>query len=186
METVIAQGGRPPVLEDRYARVTLEVMKIERVAPSGALLQLLHRWGLHTQPQECFWVIATDAAGNVRTVVETARGGHAEVAVHVPSVMTAVLTAGGVVFAVAHNHPTLSPWPSVEDQDLTHAMMDAANACGLVFEDHVVVEPGGTHFSFRDAGLIVPAPRGGGLPLAVPRRSSPAKISPARTRRRSL
>jgi hypothetical protein len=32
------------------------------------------RYKLHTQPQECFWIIGNDAAGNVHTILEVGRG----------------------------------------------------------------------------------------------------------------
>lgn len=162
---------------ERYARLNLEVLKVKRVPThSRRLADLLIEWGLHTQPQECFWVIAHDANGNIHTVVEVARGAHTGVEVHLPSLLSAVLMSGSEAFAVAHNHPTLNSLPSLSDHDLTHKVMDAANACGLMFEEHVIVEPGGDFYSFRDSGLLIPASRNGGPLDAV-------KAAPARGRR---
>ncbi|MEO6326086.1 MAG: JAB domain-containing protein, partial [Thermoanaerobaculia bacterium] len=100
-------------MEDRYATLQLEILKTDRI-PDGSrnIAKLLQDWGFGKQPQECFWVISTDAAGHIRTVVEVARGGHAEVEIHIPAVLTAVLVSGGTVFSAAHNHPTISVMPS--------------------------------------------------------------------------
>lgn len=136
-----------------FAKLSLEPITKDRF-PVGGLADLVRRYGLHTQPQECFWVIGNDANGNVRTIIEVARGAHDNVKVDIPSALSAVLMSGAPAFSVAHNHPTMSVLPSVADTQLTHAFMDAANVLGLLFEDHVIVEPGGDSFSWREAGWI--------------------------------
>jgi DNA repair protein RadC len=156
-----------------FSEVHLKVIHRQKLpSQPTAIARLLTEWGLATMTQECVWVIAMDANGNIRTVVEVARGGHSEVDIHIPSVMTAVLSAGATVFTLAHNHPTGNPLPSIDDQDLTHKIMEAANACGLVFEEHIIVEPSGGSFSFVEHKLLVPAPRGGGKPLDIKRAAS--------------
>ena len=136
-----------------FARVHLEATKEERYAP-GKLSDLVKRHGLHTQAQEAVWVISNDRHGNVHTIIEIARGSHDKVAVDIASTMTAVLATGAPAFSIAHNHPTMSVLPSSSDIALTHDLMDAANTLGLLFEDHVIVEPTGDSFSFREAKMI--------------------------------
>lgn len=141
-----------------YARVHLEIEKSD-VLSFGGLAALVKRYGLHSQPQEALWVIANDAVGNIRTIIEVARGGHAHVQLDLPSTFTAILATAAPMFSIAHNHPTLSVLPSPEDIHLTKSVMNAANVLGLLFEDHVIVEPSGESFSFREAGLIDGATR---------------------------
>lgn len=156
-----------------FSEVHLKILRKQKLpSQPWVIAKLLEEWGLSTMTQECVWVIATDANGNIRTVIEVSRGGHAQVDVHIPSVMTAVLSAGATVFTLAHNHPTGNALPSVEDQNLTHKVMEAANACGLVFEEHIIVEPSGGSFSFVEHKLLIPAPRGGGKPLDIKRAAS--------------
>jgi DNA repair protein RadC len=143
---------------DRYATVELVVHKEEQLPNQAGFPALLDRWGLAAQTQEAFWVIAYDASMNVRTVVETARGGYAKVDVHIPAVMTAVITAGADRFRVAHNHPGGDVTPTDADIRLTQAIMVGANQLGLYLEDHHIVGPNGKHFSFRDNGMMIPAP----------------------------
>jgi DNA repair protein RadC len=166
-------------IDERFARLSLEIIKTAWLEEgSRPLAKLVQDWGLGKQPQECLWVIAYDAAGGLRTIMEVARGGHTELQVDLPSLLTAVLVTGAEVFSVAHNHPVPeSVAPSVSDGALNHAIMNAANICGLIYEEHVIVCPTKEYFSFRDAGLIKPAPRGGLDQLDV------TKAAAAKTRR---
>lgn len=149
------------MIEDRFARLNLEITKVERLpAGSRPIAKLLQDWGLGKQPQECFWVIAIDKAGHIRTVVEVARGAEAEQEVHIPAVLTAVLAVGASTFMVAHNHPGITVLPSRADHALTLSIMEAANACGLSFEEHIIVGPTDEYYSFVDGGLLIPYPRG--------------------------
>ena len=124
---------------------------------------LLRRWGLATQTQESVWVIAYDAAMNIRTVVEVNKGTYATVGVHIPALFSAVLLAGSDRFMVAHNHPTGDVNPTAADIRTTQAIMAAANPLGLFFEDHHIVGPSGQHYSFSKHKLLVPAPYTGEL-----------------------
>lgn len=141
-----------------FARVHIEAVTKESFPPEG-LADLVKRYGLHTQHQEAFWIIGNDLLGNVRTIIEVARGSGDVVQVDIAATMTAILATGASAFSVAHNHPTMTALPSASDAQLTHDLMEAANVLGLLFEDHVIVEPGGDSFSFRKAKMIVGARR---------------------------
>jgi enoyl-CoA hydratase/carnithine racemase len=56
-----------------------------------------------------------------------------------PDVLGVVLATGGASFAVAHNHPSGDPTPSIPDRQATARLREAAEAVGLRFLDHVVV-----------------------------------------------
>lgn len=148
----------------RYATVELD---IGQTSKELRIPKLLHDLGLSSQTQECFWVIAYDAALNVRTVIEVARGTYSRVKVHLPALYTAVLTAGADRFMVAHNHPTGGYNPTQKDIDLTVAIMAGANALGLFFEDHIIVTPKRGFFSFQQNKLLFPADYGSEQEAAV-------------------
>lgn len=153
--------------ELQYVRIHMEVLKNERLAYGPqAVADLVKRHGLHTQAQEAFWVIAHGGNGNIHNIAEVGRGRHDEVSVDIPSLLTAVLATGAPSFSVAHNHPSMSAEPSYADRNMTNVLMTAANACGLVFEDHVIVEPLGRHFSFADAGMIIGKKKRGATAVA--------------------
>jgi DNA repair protein RadC len=169
-------------MEDRFARtdqlavLRLDIVKVEKL-PQGSrsVAKLCQDWGLGKEPQEVLWVIAYDLNSNIRTVVEVARGGHSELYVHIPSVLTAVLATGAIAFTLAHNHPAISVVPSVSDHDLSLKVMEAANTVGLIYEEHIIVGPTDEYFSFVDAGLIIAGPRGGGKPVNLKRAAAAAR-----------
>lgn len=127
-------------LPDSYAEIPTAMMK----------------WGLHKEPQECVWVVAIGAELDVRTVVEIARGSQVKAKVHYPTLIAAVVTAGCERFILVHNHPSNHAGASASDMDLTRGVMDAANAAGLYFEDHIILTPGGSWHSMALSGQLKP------------------------------
>jgi DNA repair protein RadC len=59
--------------------------------------------------------------------------------VSVREILNAVLRHDGRAFAVAHNHPSGDPTPSLDDYRATSDLAQASNVIGLRFLDHVVV-----------------------------------------------
>lgn len=137
----------------QLVRVHIEVLGRETV-PNSGLADIVKKHGLHTQAQEAFWVISNDINGNLHRIAEVARGRHDTVDVDIPSLLTAVLATGAPRFSIAHNHPTMTALPSYADRQLTNDVIAAANACGLIFEDHVIVDSTGDSFSFVAAGYV--------------------------------
>lgn len=84
-------------------------------------------------------VLVCDARNRVKHRVEVAEGAIDRTPVPVREVLNAVLRHDGRAFAVAHNHPSGDPEPSMADRRATTALMDAARTVGLRFLDHVVV-----------------------------------------------
>jgi DNA repair protein RadC len=64
-------------------------------------------------------------------------------------------SAAAVIFV--HNHPSGDARPSQEDILLTRRLVQAGDLLGIRVLDHVIVGDGG-HFSFRDSGMLAPAP----------------------------
>lgn len=118
------------------------------------IVAYMNETGKSRQPQECMWVVPIDGQEQVRAVVEVARGNYHEVDIALPSIYTAVLAAGCDRFIILHNHPTNDPQPTNPDLDLTRKVMTGANAVGLYFDDHIVLTPGGAHYSMAAMGLI--------------------------------
>jgi DNA repair protein RadC len=66
-----------------------------------------------------------------------------------------VVTKQAVAFAVAHNHPSGSPKPSREDDNLTKRLASVAKELGVRFVDHIIVCEGeSNYYSFADQGKI--------------------------------
>lgn len=139
---------------DRF--VTLE-LRVHKEQPTVADLEaLLKDWGLPDASQERLWVISYDGIEQIRTVQELVIGGYHGVDIPLPPLLTAVLMAGADRFQIAHNHPSGDTTPTIHDVDMTHKVMNAANAAGLYFEDSLIVGPTQRPFSFTANGLILP------------------------------
>jgi DNA repair protein RadC len=136
----------------RYSTIHLTV---EREMPNASNLpDTLREWGLSDQTQEALWVVAYDAVQGIRTVVEVARGNYHEMDVSIPAVLSVPLLSGCDRFEIVHNHPSGDTAPTVLDVDLTRKVLAAANTCGLYFEDHLIVGPGESYYSFYENGRM--------------------------------
>ena len=112
---------------------------INRVVDSAAAIAELVAPVLARERREKVVVVVADAANRVLRVVPVATGGLDSSRLPVREVLHSVLRYDGRAFALAHNHPSGDPTPSVQDGEATTAMGWAADAVGLRFLDHVVV-----------------------------------------------
>lgn len=87
-------------------------------------------------------VIVLDKRLRVLAVERLTVGTQSRCVLDAVDVMQTVLRRGGVAFAIAHNHPSGDPTPSVEDRTTTKETMAAARSVGLRFLGHVVVANG--------------------------------------------
>ncbi|OQS14578.1 DNA repair protein [Nocardia donostiensis] len=84
-------------------------------------------------------VLVCDARNRLRRRVFVAQGAIDEVAVPVREILNTVLRHDGRAFAIAHNHPSGDPTPSVDDRRASTILAAAARTVGLRFLDHVVI-----------------------------------------------
>lgn len=110
-----------------------------RVVDSAAAIAELVSPVLTRERREKVLVLVTDAANRVLRLVPVATGGLDSSPLPVREVLQAVLRYDGRAFALAHNHPSGDPTPSVQDREATEAVGRAADAVGLRFLDHVVI-----------------------------------------------
>lgn len=110
-----------------------------RVVDSAAAIADLVSPLLARERREKVVVLVADAANRVLRVVPVATGGLDSTPLPVREVLHAVLRYDGRAFALAHNHPSGDPSPSVQDREATEAVGRAADAVGVRFLDHVVV-----------------------------------------------
>jgi len=113
-----------------------------RTVNSGDAIAELAAPMLARERREKVVVVVADAANRLLRVVPVATGGLDSSPLPVREVLHAVLRYDGRAFALAHNHPSGDPTPSVQDRQSTGAVRRAADAVGLRFLDHVVI--GGT------------------------------------------
>ncbi|MEV6156772.1 DNA repair protein RadC [Nonomuraea sp. NPDC052129] len=94
---------------------------------------------LRGHSRERLVVMACDVRGAVLRRVVLTEGGSDHTTVPVRDIITAVLTAGGAAFGVAHNHPSGSLDPSEADLLATARLAEAAKTVGLQFLDHLII-----------------------------------------------
>jgi DNA repair protein RadC len=112
---------------------------INRVVDSPAAIAEMVSPVLTRERREKVVVLVADAANRVLRVVPVATGGLDSSPLPVREVLQSVLRYDGRAFALAHNHPSGDPTPSLQDRQATAAMGRAADAVGLRFLDHVVI-----------------------------------------------
>ncbi|WP_246075111.1 JAB domain-containing protein [Nonomuraea terrae] len=97
---------------------------------------------LRHRAHERLVLVVCDTGGRVlkRTVVTEGSSDHT--AMPIRQVITEVLTSGGAVFGLAHNHPGGSLEPSLEDLEATIRIAEAADTVGLRLVDHVIITDG--------------------------------------------
>jgi|WetSurMetagenome_2_1015567.scaffolds.fasta_scaffold03898_8 DNA repair protein RadC len=154
---------------EQFVELRLEVTR-EVTYPDGvrAIGKVFDDWGLSRAVQEEVWVVAYDGVKSVRHIIRVAMGGYHESTVNIPTVISAVVAAACDRFVLAHNHPNGDVRPTDDDIALTSMVMDAANAAGLYFEDHVIVGPPAKAYSLTKHGLMIPAfPKARGVAKAA-------------------
>jgi DNA repair protein RadC len=103
--------------------------------------------------QEHFTVLALDPRHQVVGFKVVASGGMDSAQVDARLVFRAALLLGAAAIILAHNHPSGSPEPSIDDTRLTDRLADAGRLLGMDVLDHLVLGDG-RYVSFKERGLL--------------------------------
>lgn len=104
-------------------------------------------------PYEEFWVLLLNPAAKVIGKTRLSQGGIDRTTVDVRTILREALLKRAVQIAIAHNHPSGSPWPGNEDRQLTEKVRKACEVMNIKLIDHVIVCDG-VYYSFCDEGLL--------------------------------
>ena len=70
-------------------------------------------------------------------------------------ILSVALKTAATAIMLAHNHPSGSLKPSMNDKDLTRKVKEAAQLMEINVMDHIILSPiDGEYYSFADQGLI--------------------------------
>ena len=142
--------------EGRVVGVPTLVLKDPRTA--AAILAPL----LADQPVEVFGIACLSTKNRLLAWHVLSRGTRSSTTVSMPDVfIPACLTPGTTGLMVVHNHPSGDPTPSPDDARLTLRLCEAADILDMALLDHLIVGDSHHYFSFREAGALGTATRGG-------------------------
>ncbi|GAA3701829.1 DNA repair protein RadC [Nonomuraea antimicrobica] len=97
---------------------------------------------LRDRRQERLVMVVCDTGGRILKRAVLTEGGSDHTAMPVRELITEVLTSGGAMFGLAHNHPGGSLEPSPEDLEATARLVEAARTVGLRLLDHLIISDG--------------------------------------------
>ncbi|MEZ4300704.1 MAG: DNA repair protein RadC [Polyangiaceae bacterium] len=103
---------------------------------------------------EEMWVVAVDAANQVRGSRRVALGGVHACAMLPRDILRAALAEGAIGAVIVHNHPSGNSAPSMDDILMTKRFMHAADIAGVTLVDHVILGRGEDYSSMLDLGLV--------------------------------
>lgn len=108
---------------------------------------------LERHNHEEFWILHLSRANRVMLAEQLSKGGTAATVVDVKLIVKSAIDhlASGII--VCHNHPSGNLNPSVQDDNLTHKIVETCKICDIQVLDHVIISPTG-YYSYKDEGRL--------------------------------
>ncbi len=104
-------------------------------------------------PDEQFRVVYLNAKNEVITDEIMQEGTIDQTAVYPRKIIKQALHEKAVALILVHNHPSGNPEPSVQDRQLTAAIISAAGTMDIKVHDHIIIGRSG-YRSFREEGIL--------------------------------
>lgn len=139
-------------LELGRRRAAEPAMRRAQVSSSTDAYDLLHP-SMRDLTQEAFRIILLDRRSKVIGVEEIHVGGMAAMVVDPKIIFRKALERKASAVILAHNHPSGSPAPSMEDIRLTEKVRAAGQLLDIQVLDHIIIGDG-VYFSFADEGKM--------------------------------
>ncbi|MFT7119155.1 MAG: DNA repair protein RadC [Flavobacteriales bacterium] len=105
-------------------------------------------------PHEEFWVMLLDNAHKVLEKKNISIGGITGTLVDIRLVFKKAIEAGAVAMVLAHNHPSGTLQPSVQDKSLTNKLIEAGKLLDIKVLDHLIITQQ-SFYSFADEGQLL-------------------------------
>ena len=119
---------------------------------------------LSDEPSEVFGVLLLDTKSRVLAWHEVSRGTIDASMAHPREIFRAAILSNAAAVILAHNHPSGTPAPSLDDRLITERIADAGAILGINVLDHVIAGDR-SYYSFSEAGQMPAANvRRGGQP----------------------
>lgn len=98
---------------------------------------------LRDKKQECFVVLTLDGANRLIDNTVVFQGTLTQSLVHPREIFAKAIEDRAAKIIVAHNHPSGSLEPSLEDIEVTEKLKEAGRLMGIEVLDHIIVSKGG-------------------------------------------
>lgn len=99
------------------------------------------------------WVLLMNQKFKLLKMERLSHGGITETLVDVRIIIKEALLCNATVIALCHNHPSGSPKPSRDDDNLTERVRRACDTMRIHLLDHVIVTDG-LYYSYHEAGRL--------------------------------
>ena len=128
----------------------------EQVEERPQLSTATHMYNyLHTHMQDLdveeSWLLLLNQNYRLIKCMKLSHGGITETAVDVRLIMKEAVLANATIIVLAHNHPSGSLRPSVEDDRLTQSLLKACDIMRIHFQDHLIITDG-SYYSYHEEG----------------------------------
>lgn len=136
-------------MEIKISDQSVKVQRAEEVAQ--LFRKIIETESEVDRDKEHFWVIGFKSNLNIKYIELVTLGTLEASLVHPREIFrTAILKAAGKIL-VAHNHPSGSTEPSIEDRQITYQLKEAGRIIGIKLLDHVILTDQG-FYSFTEHG----------------------------------
>lgn len=108
---------------------------------------------LERLPHEEFWVLMMNRANRVESEWMVSQGGMAATVVDLKLLFKKVIDAQASSIVLVHNHPSGNLMPSMQDDDLTRRICNAAKLLDIRVLDHLIITPAG-FYSYFDSNKL--------------------------------
>ncbi|MCM1310037.1 MAG: DNA repair protein RadC [Bacteroides sp.] len=111
------------------------------------------RYDLEQLDHEEFWVLMLNKRLGAISFERISTGGLDMTAVDIRMIIKHALDARAIAMVVAHNHPSGNLLPSMQDDNLTKRIKEAAALLDIRLLDHIIVAASG-YYSYNDRGRL--------------------------------
>lgn len=102
---------------------------------------------------EEFWIMLLSQSGKVIREVRISSGGLTATVADIKIIMRCAIDDLASAMILFHNHPSGNPRPSVQDDNLTRRICEAAKYIDTRVNDHIIVTDG-AYYSYNDEGRM--------------------------------
>lgn len=124
----------------------------QRITGSDSVYELM-RDKLERNNHEEFWLLHLSRANRVMLAEQLSKGGTSSTVVDVKLIVKSAIDHLSSGIIVCHNHPSGNMTPSIQDDKLTHNIIEACKFCDIKVIDHVIIGPTG-YYSYQDNGRL--------------------------------